>query len=255
MNHITRAGLAALVGAIALCYATSALAAIPISSLTTRQQQAVAAVQARVAPMAPAQTPQEATQQQAALQPAVAAVAAAGSTAVTALLNTTGQSNPSVAADLAQYLPRVSSRTGGSGPAPAPSAAPAGVSAATAHASRVRKHSSPIAHAAGCWGAWTSSNGIGGAMYESVRQVGWCGNGSSITWMGEPVQINIHAVGLYCVANFKQDVGSWEVHWSWIHMGIWGTLGVSYPWGCWNAGQDSAATQRIAANGYSDWNY
>jgi hypothetical protein len=79
---------------------------------------------------------------------------------------------------------------------------------------------------------------------------GWCGNGTTITWHGGPAKVGPYAGGPYCVSGYSAP-SAWDVPFSWIHVGAFGELGVSYAFGC--AGlEPMKAAVRVAANGYWD---
>jgi hypothetical protein len=96
-------------------------------------------------------------------------------------------------------------------------------------------------------------HGLGSTIsWVWVRANGWCGNGSSMTWLGD-ASFARWSCCPYCQTNQRVDY-SWLYPWSWVHMGTWGTVGASYWWGCFGY-SSIAATLRIAANGYFDGGY
>jgi hypothetical protein len=134
---------------------------------------------------------------------------------------------------------------------------PASVYAKPTNAPKAQTARRVRAHSAGCWGgAWNQENyntAWGSTIsWVWVRADGWCGNGSSMTWLGG-ASFARWSWGPYCQANQRVDY-SWLWPWGWVHMGTWGTVGASYWWGCfgWSG---IAATLRIAANGYWDRGY
>jgi hypothetical protein len=191
-------------------------------------------VQEAAARLAPAASPAQARANQHALQPLVDQAVARGE--ASALLQS---SNPDVLADLLPYATTQSDRAG---------RPPVGGPPARA-ASRHR----PRAHAAGCWG-WISDQvtfSVFGASiaWIYVRNNGWCGNGYAITWYGGPTYA-AWSWGPYCWTGKGSDY-SWDGWPTWIHTAHWGTLGVSYPWGCGGL-RGGKAQVRFAANGYWD---
>lgn len=60
------------------------------------------------------------------------------------------------------------------------------------------------------------------------------------------------AWGPYCIGNFETPHG-WDAYPSWKHGGVWGNVGVTYPWGCGSLSSGGHAVIRIAANGYEDF--
>lgn len=111
-----------------------------------------------------------------------------------------------------------------------------------------------IAHSAACWGeAWTILEwdiAPGATVAWLYANAGWwCGNGYEMTGLGGPT-LTTWSWGPFCIGNQYQN-WSWDVYNSWVHTGQWGSIGASYPWGCftWEGGH---ATVRIAANGYWD---
>ena len=212
---------------VAFSLSSAAQAQTP-QALTT---QALGKVEHQAAALPDAQTPQTAAQQQAALQPAVDAAVARGPNTARQLLHTTATTSPAVAADLLRHAtPMRVTRT--------KRATPGGATASSY-----------------CWGSrynqyiWQIAGGANVAWIY-VRANGWCGNGSSITWYGGGTFAN-WSWGPYCITNYNTNY-SWDVPWSWIHMGTWGSVGVSYPWGCFGL-KSNRVTLRIAANGY--WDY
>jgi hypothetical protein len=89
-----------------------------------------------------------------------------------------------------------------------------------------------------------------------VRNNGWCGNGSAITWYDGPTYA-AWSWGPYCWTSKGSDY-SWDVYPSWIHAAHWGEFGVSYPWGCGGI-RGGKAVLRFAANGrwdrYNDYGF
>ena len=195
--------------------------------------------------------------QQAALRPSVEAAVARGEGP--ALLKST---NPSVLADLVPYS-TVTPTTGETGRHskrrpklrrhPKPGVEPPAGEVPGAQIARVH----PVAHAAGCWGwAWTQHDitvfGGNPIAWIYVRENGWCGNGYSMTWLGGPTFANWEW-GPYCLTNHGENY-TWDYWPTWVHMANWGTVGVSYPWGCFGLRGEKVVV-RIAANGYWDtWN-
>lgn len=162
-------------------------------------------------------------------------------------------SSPDVRADLLRYT-KVT-RTVTHSPAsryPKPTAGPTGQGGPiepTAHATRRLR-----AHAAGCYGSpWTQTNYntyLGTISWVYSRENGWCGDGYRMTWLGGG-SFASWSWGPYCQANQHADY-SWDGWPTWVHMGNWGTVGISYPWGCWGF-STIHATLRINAGGYYDF--
>jgi hypothetical protein len=124
----------------------------------------------------------------------------------------------------------------------------------TAASARVH-HRSIVAHSATCWGgAWTqlewavAPGAIVGWLYANAGE--WCGNGSAMEYLSGPI-LTTWSWGPFCINNQIQE-WAWDVYNSWVHTGQWGSIGVSYPWGCFNWEGEEHATVRIAANGYWD---
>jgi hypothetical protein len=118
-------------------------------------------------------------------------------------------------------------------------------------AAAARRHR---AHAAGCWnGAWnqwtwrTAWGSAIGWLYSRYNT--WCGNGYAIYYATGPTFAR-WAWGPYCITNGNL-ADAWDVWPTWIHIGNWGTLGVSYPWGCLGI-KGGHAVVRVAATGYWD---
>ncbi len=116
-----------------------------------------------------------------------------------------------------------------------------------------KKRSVKSAHSASCYGSpynrkWLELYGAYIA-WVFVRENGWCGSYGRITWYGGPTFADWE-YGPYCLANHGKDY-SWDVYPSWIHMANWGTVGISYPWGCFGI-RGIKTVLRIAWNGYND---
>ncbi len=180
--------------------------------------------------------PQQARAQVALMAPSVGAAIKAGEGAKVLALAANG--NLAVAAGLVPYV------TGSKEASPPSGKSPLAFAARTRHAR---------AHAAGCYGSpnerwtWTVAGVKVGWVY--VRANGWCGSGGRITWYGGATFAH-WTQSPWCIAGEGTDY-SWDRYPSWIHMMNWGTLGLSYAWGC--AGYHGGkANLRIAWNGYWD---
>jgi hypothetical protein len=181
-----------------------------------------------------AASPQAAEANQAALAPAVKATVAAGHGRE--LLDST--TSPDVRADLLRY----------GGVTKATIGSPPSRYAPPAQAARHKR-----AHAAGCYGSpWTQERWTEFGQTVAwifVRENGWCGSGGRITWLGGPTFAD-WSWGPFCLGGVGTNY-SWDGSVAWVHMAIWGSLGNSYPWGCftWSGAK---IVQRIAWTGYWD---
>jgi hypothetical protein len=94
---------------------------------------------------------------------------------------------------------------------------------------------------------WTEFGQTVGWIF--VRENGWCGSGGRITWLGVPTFAS-WSWGPFCLGN-QGDNYSWDGSVAWVHMAKWGSLGNSYPWGCftWSGAK---VVIRIAWTGYWD---
>jgi hypothetical protein len=195
-----------------------------------------------------AASPAAAEANQAALAPSVKATVAEGGERE--LLETT--TSPDVRFDLLRYG-KVTVTSTQSPPSrfTKPASAPIGVAA---------RHVK--AHAAGypgehCYGSpWTKRNyntAAGTISWVFSRENGWCGEQgyqNRITWLGGPTFAS-WSQWPYCQTNQRSDY-SWDGWPTWVHMGNWGTVGISYAWGC--AGFSTIhAVVRINAGGYYDF--
>jgi hypothetical protein len=210
-------------------YAIAAIAALLLAApgaLASPAQQAVD----HAASLPVAVNAQQASEHAAALRADVAAAVRAGEGS--ALL---GSHDPDLLSALLPYA-----QTAGSSAPPSHYAPPA-------RAARKR------AHAAGCYGSpwnqlnWTEYGGTVAWIY--VRENGWCGDSGRIWWYGGPT-FAAWTWGPFCLGNRGSNY-SWDVWPSWIHMAHWGSLGVSYPWGCFTY-SGGKVVLRIAWNGYWD---
>lgn len=228
--------------AATLC-ATAAAGAAPSTALTPAQQTAVATVQQQAALMPAAETPAVAQQQQEALQPAVDAAVAQGSATVKQLLDTSAQTNPSVAADLLKADSTQAVVSAGVG--------------ATA-ASVVHRGRQPVAHAAGCYGdEWEQNEAeIAGAVigWVYINANSWCGNPNThtiTTPLSGEFNHNTWAWGPYCNTDIQEDDG-WDQYPSEMHSITAASLGVSYVFGCFGESGYNAAIE-IWASGVVGW--
>jgi hypothetical protein len=220
-----------------------------LAATSAAAQQAVSQVQQQASVLPPAQTRQQAAQQQAALQPAVNAVVDQGPSAARQLLTT--NMNPSVAADLLKDGATTSTTSS----LPASSSGLTAPPFPGANASSAKSHRLPVAHAASCYSSnwvqrtWTEYGAEVGWIYTGEN--GWCGSGQTITSPPGFYSPTPWTWGPYCMTNVSTN-SSWDVKYSWWHMGTWGTLGTTYVWGCfgWLGGQN--AVLRMDAAGYID---
>ena len=244
-----RAALVCVITLGAILMMTSAASA---EVETQAQTTARANVEAMAAKVGVASNEAQALKDQKTLMPAVKEAVVAG--AGRALLEHT--TNPSVAADLARgYAKRKLTRSalakktkprrvpnGTGGPAQ-----PGNVEAKAAAARHSR------AHTAACWGdAWTIQEWetwVGTIAWIYARENGWCGEPYGMTWLGGPTYADWEW-GPYCLAGHGEDY-SWDQYPYWVHMANWGSLGISYPWGCLGVNGEKVVI-RIASNGYWD---
>jgi hypothetical protein len=213
-----------------------ATAVLVVALSTTAWASPASQVEETAARLGPAANPQQAQAQVALMAPSVGAAIKAGEGATVLALAAKG--NVAVAAGLIPYIRGREEASPPSGKSP------------PAFAARQRHVK---AHAAGCYGSpsnqwtWTVAGANVGWVY--VRENGWCGSGGRITWYGGPTFAHWTQFP-WCLTGEGTDY-SWDVYPSWIHMAHWGTLGLSYPWGC--AGYyGGKAPVRIAWNGYWD---
>jgi hypothetical protein len=218
---------------------------------TQARSAARAHVEATAAQLGVAGDEAKAIEDQRTLMPAVKEAVTAG--AGKSLLE--HSRNPSVIADLSHYIkPRLTHApltqkakplqppNGTGGPA-----RPGKVEARAAAARHVR------AHIAGCWGnAWTIQQWetwVGTIAWIYVRENGWCGEWYGMSWLGGATFADWEW-GPYCLTGHGQDY-SWDLYPYWVHMANWGSLGISYPWGCLGIRGEKVVI-RIASNGYWD---
>ncbi len=117
-----------------------------------------------------------------------------------------------------------------------------------------RKRTVKTAHSASCYGSpsnrkWLELYGAYIA-WVYVRENGWCGSNGRITWYGGPTFADWEW-GPYCLTHHGTNY-SWDYYPSWIHMANWGTVGVTYPWGCYGI-RGIKTVLRIAWSGYYDY--
>lgn len=107
--------------------------------------------------------------------------------------------------------------------------------------------------AATCWGSiwsrWTWTAFTGDAIGNIQKdQEGWCGDGQQITrdfgW-----NHSTWSWGPYCITNVANRQG-WDHYPSWKHGAVYGSIGVSYPWGCGSVHSGNAALRIKSAGGW-----
>ncbi len=249
-----------LAGAVTIAVFAAFAAATPAMAEieTAAQTQARSAVESQAAAIGVAPTEAQAVKDQAALMPAVKKAVASG---VNAMSLVEHANNPSVTADVIKA-------SGGLKVKRTKSTAPKHTKPALKRNGTEGKEITlgvqaarhrPRAHAAdACWsGAWTmeewaiAPGAIVGWVYANAGA--WCGRyGWWLYWYGGPTLAQWSwGGGDFCMANINQSF-TWDVYPTWIHTGEWGTLGLSYPWGCWGVFGSGRAVVRIAANGYWD---
>ena len=219
--------------------------------VTARTNVEVRAAQVGVAP-----TEAQAVKDQATLMPAVKEAVKAGATK--SLLEHT--TNPSVDADLLRLAKVAGTNTTtntGISPRKKPSLKGKRSKEPAQEGPVAKGPSAPhVAHAAGCTGAGIANyeefavapEAVVGWIY--IREQGWCYNGYSMTWLGGSFGTQ-WSWGPFCWTGLAENY-SWDVEWSWVHMARWGSLGISYPWGCGGLWGGKVPI-RIAANGYWDF--
>jgi hypothetical protein len=241
--------------------AASAHAVARVAALSATQAAAVNSAEGAAASLPVPQSKQQIIDQAAAVQPSVdnvmAAATASGNANVVQTLLTQSSDlpgGPAVRLAVLNDSPVYNTSSAPSTIAPPGPVLSPSASAASAHLRTSR------AHAAGCWGAnnSVSNKNTWGWPFtvadEEITSKGWCGNGSSITWFnGFSTAHHLDFPG-YCWYNTNSDDGSWIKFWSWVHGGMWNTLGVGTSYGC-IPDKSHAVTIREAANGYWDKSY
>jgi hypothetical protein len=219
----------------------AALLTVGVGSMMASSAQAspdVQSVEAQASTLPAAASQQAAEENQKALAPSVKVSIAAGHGRE--LLEST--SSLDVRADLLRFGATVTQTH-----------SPASVYAKPTNAPKAQASRRVRVHSAGCYGHpwsqtyWNVAGGTIGWLY--VRANGWCGQNGYMTWLGGATFAQ-WAWGIYCFTGVGHDY-SWDGYPAWVHMANWGSLGVSYPWGC--AGIRGGKVQiRIAWNGYWD---
>jgi hypothetical protein len=227
--------------------ALAGLLTLGLASMSAGSAQAaspeVQSTEAQASRLPAAASPQAALANANALAPAVKAAIVSGHGQELA----ESSKSPDVALDILRYggLHAVSTHS------------PASVYTKPANTPKAQAARRVRARAAGCYGSpWNQENydtAWGSVIsWVYVRENSWCGQNGYIYWYGGG-SFARWSWGPYCQANQRVDY-SWDVYPSWIHMGTWGTVGASYPWGCFGYA-DIAATLRIAWSGYWDYGF